>query len=282
MPAVQLDGVNLHYEVDGDPGRPALVVLHGGLGFDHHLYRRSFAPLVDDHHLVFPDLRGNGGSFPADLATVTMAQLADDVVALADHLGRDRFAVLGHSYGGFVAQELALRHGDRLDGLVLVDTTPGQLGASETEEETEQGPPPPREVLELMASMPPTDEALAAGMAQMLPAYFHRPERIDIAGLDEGTVFRAAVMVRGFEVLGGWSSVDRLGSVVPPVLLLVGRHDLFTSWPQSYRIARHLPGDPTVVVFEESGHFPWIEEPERFFAVLRSWLDAPGTEQAAH
>ena len=87
----------------------------------------------------------------------------------------------------------------------------------------------------------------------------------------DGTIFRAATMVRGFEVLAGWSSVDRLPRIQQPALVVAGRHDVFTSWPQAHRIARRLP-NATVEVFEDSGHFPWVEEPDRFFAVLRAWL----------
>jgi proline iminopeptidase len=199
-----------------------------------------------------------------------MEQLADDAVGLADHLGIARFVVLGHSYGGFVAQELALRHPDRVDALVLVDTTPGQLGADEAPGD-DQGPPPPPELLALMGSVPSTDEEMAAMMPQLLPFYFHRTEVSEVQALMEGTVHRADVMVRGFEVLSTWSSYDRLPGITAPTLLLAGRHDVFTSFPQSHRIARRLP-DAEVVVFDRSGHFPWIEEPERFFETVLGWL----------
>lgn len=119
------------------------MVLHGGLGLDHHLYRRTLAPLAEHFQLIFPDQRGNGRSTTEDLGSITMPQLADDALALADHLGLDQFSVFGHNYGGFVAQELALRHSDRLDTLVLVDTTPGQLGDGEAATD-EQGPNPRR------------------------------------------------------------------------------------------------------------------------------------------
>lgn len=267
MPTADLDGLELHHEIDGTG--PPILVLHGGLGLDHHLYRRTLAPLAEDHLLVFPDQRGNGRSVPADLARITMEQLADDAVALADHLGFDRFGVLGHSYGGFVAQELALRHSARLDTLVLVSTTPGQLGTGEIADER-QGPQPPPEVVAMMSSMPADDEEMAAGMVELFPAYFHRPESHDLRGLVAGTVFRAAAMARGFEVLAGWSSVDRLSGIDVPTLVLAGRHDVFTSYPQAHRIADRIPG-AAVVVFEESGHFPWIEEQARFLDVVRSW-----------
>jgi proline iminopeptidase len=268
---VALDGIPIHHEVDG--AGPPVLVLHGGLGMDHVLYRRTLSPLVDaGFRLVHFDQRANGRSVPADAATITMERLADDAVALADHLGLDRFAVLGHSYGSFVAQELALRHPTRIDHLLLVGATPGQLGTGEVEDEHGVGPQAPPELIEMMSGPPPTtDEEMGDAMTAMLPAYFHRPEHLDLAAAAEGTVFRAAAMVRGFEVLAGWSSVDRLRQVSAPTLLVTGRHDLFTAWPQAHRIGSRIPG-AEVVIFEESGHFPWIEEPDRFFPLVADWL----------
>jgi proline iminopeptidase len=268
VPAATTNGTTLHYEVDGD--RRPCVVLHGGLGVDHQVYRRTLEPLTDTLQLVYVDHRGNGRSAPVDMATVTMEQLADDVAALADELGLERFLVLGHSYGGFIAQEFALRHHDRLDGLILVATTPGQLGRDESPGD-EQGPPPPPEFLALASSSPDTDDEVAAGMIGLLPYYLHSLEPVDVAPLLEGTIYRADVTARGFEVLAGWSSFDRLGDITAPTLLLAGRHDVFTSVPQSYRIARRL-ADAEVVVLEQSGHFPWLEEPDACFAAVRDWV----------
>ena len=175
-----------------------------------------------------------------------MEQLADDAAALLDHIGVDRAIVLGHSYGGFVAQEFAIRHGSRLRGLVLLDTTPGQVGTGERAEDIEPGPPMPDELLGLMSSFPTTDEEFAAGMPAMLPFYFHdrtNPAVIEAAtALVDGTIFRVEPMARGFEVLAGWSSVDRLNTIDAPTLVVVGRHDVHTSWPQSTsRIAPRIP-----------------------------------------
>jgi proline iminopeptidase len=268
MPTVAVNDTVLHVESDGT-GLPWLVV-HGGLGVDHVLYRRTLTRLAETLRVVFFDQRGNGRSVPVDLETVTMEQLADDVAALADTLRLDRFSVLGHSYGGFVAQEFALRHPERLDRLVLVDTTPGGLGASESPDD-DQGPPPPDELLTLLAAPPATDDEMGAMMQRLLPFYFPKTNIEDVAPLFEGTVFRAGVMVRGFEVLSGWSSVDRLEGITAPTMLLVGRHDVFTSVPQSFRIGRRIP-DATTVVLENSGHFPWIEEPDAFFGALSDWV----------
>lgn len=272
MDTVDIDGVPFHYVVEGGGAGLPLVVIHGGLGLDHTLYRRTLGPLAEGRAVVHFDQRANGRSVPADVASISMERLADDVVALSDHLGIDRLVAFGHSYGTFVAQELSLRHAERLAGMILVSATPGQLGRDEVEDEHGVGPPMPPEVIAMVSGPPPqTDDELAQGMGELLPHYFHHPERIDVRALEAGSVFRAAAMVRGFQVLGSWSSVDRLAGVRAPTLVLAGRHDVFTAWPQAHRIGSRIPG-AEVVVFEDSGHFPWIEEPERFFPLVEEWL----------
>lgn len=82
-------------------------------------------------------------------------------------------------------------------------------------------------------------------------------------------------------VLQTWSSVDRLHRIQVPTLLLVGRHDLFCSPAQSHRIARRI-ADAELVVLERSGHLPWVEEPEHFFATLGAWLARSHAAAAAH
>jgi proline iminopeptidase len=269
VPSTAANGTELFYEVDGEG--PPCIVLHGGLGVDHTVYRRTLGRLSPPLKLVYYDQRCNGRSGRPPLDTLTMAQLADDAAALADHLGFDRFLALGHSYGGFVAQELAIRHGDRVAGLLLVDTTPGQLGDGESPDDAEQGPPPPPELVEIMGTLPSTDDELAAGMGQLLPFYLHQRDPAEVASLMDDTVWSAAAMIRGFEVLAQWSAVDRLGGISCPTLVVAGRHDLVTSFPQAHRIARRIP-NARVELLEHSGHFPWLDEPDAFFALVHDWL----------
>jgi proline iminopeptidase len=273
---VQLHGVDIWYERMG--AGPPCVVLHGGLGIDHTMYQATLAPLAPHWELVFPDHRGNGRSGRPPLETITVPQLADDAAALIAHLGFDRALVLGHSYGGFVAQELALRHPTLVEGLVLVATTPGQLGTGERAEDS-AGPPLPDEVADLLATPPSDDAELADGMRRLLPYYLHRRDAEEVAPAFEGTVYDRDAMVRGFEELAGWSSVDRLGHLDTPTLLVVGRHDVFSSPPQSWRIASRVP-DAELVVLDGSGHLPWIDEPDRCFRLLLDWRAALTQETA--
>lgn len=275
MPIASVNGTTLHYEVDGQ-GWPGLV-LHGGLGIDHSLYRATLPAIVPTLRLVFFDQRGNGRSGRPPIETLTIEQLADDVAGLADHLGLDQFLVFGHSYGGFVAQEFAIRHPGRVAGLVLVGTTPGQLGSDETADEY-QGPPLPAELITLLNSEPGTDADCAVMWRAAFPYFFHRPPSDAVAAVFDSTVFAADAKRRSRHLLQTWSSVDRLHWITAPVLLAVGGLDAVCSPPQSRRIARRLP-TAAVEVFKESNHWPWIEEPEAFSAVLARWL--AGVEAAS-
>lgn len=261
----------LQVEVVGEG--PPLLVAHGGPGANHVLYRTLDA-LAVGRQLVFWDHRGHGRSEALPERQVEIADFAADVVAVADGLGIERFALFGHSFGGWVAQEAALRHADRIDALVLAGTTPGQLGASESPDD-DQGPPPPAEIARLMGTMPATDEEAAAQYRDLGP-YFARtadPTILD-AALGE-TPPSAASMVRVFEALGRWSSVDRLDRITCPTLVVAGRYDDFCSLAQHERIARRIAG-AELAVFEGSGHFPWLEEPDVFFERIGGWLGRSG------
>lgn len=260
----------LHSELVGD-GPPCLIA-HGGPGLHHGLYR-SLDPLAAGRLLVYWDHRGHGRSGPLPDGPVSMALFADDAVALADRLAIDTFALFGHSFGGWVAQELALRHPDRVSRLVLAATTPGQLGATESGED-DQGPPPPTEVMDLLAARPATDAELVDLYTKLAPHYFRDGDPGKLLAALSPEPASADSMVRVFEALGRWSAVDRLGRIACPTLLLAGRHDVFCSPQQLARIARRIPHADSVV-FDSSGHFMWLEEPDLFFPLVRDWLDRP-------
>src|SRR6266852_1265320 len=102
--------------------KPTLVLLHGGPGLDHSIYKPSFAALADIAQVVFLDHRGNGRSDPGPQESWTLAQWGDDVRAFCDALGIERPIVYGASFGGMVALAYATRHPAHPAKLILVST----------------------------------------------------------------------------------------------------------------------------------------------------------------
>ena len=272
----------LHTESLGESG-PAVLVLHGGLGWDSASLRPWLDPLADAARLTLVDLPGCGSSpDPADWDRVTHAALADAVEGArqqldADGGGHGRVVVLGHSYGAVVALEYAARYPDRVDGLVLVapPSRAVHLGAAAARAETiaESLPPAVGTTLGEALSRPPeTDAEFAAWMGDLLPLYVADPAAHDLAAFAGRVRFRAAPCRRSFYgLLADYDARAVTPGVDAPALVVSGRHDWVCPPDEGpAEVADGLGAEH--VVFERSGHLPFLEEPARFVGVVGTWL----------
>jgi proline iminopeptidase len=268
LPFVAINGTELFYLSSGT-GIPCLV-MHGGLGVDHTYLHPWLDPLGDRFRLVYYDHRGNGRSGRPALSTLTFAQFAADADALRAYLGIDKIAILGHSFGGIVALEYALQYPHRLSRLILVGTAPAFDYGGEIVANIQRTRPDP-EVLAAWGQ-PPVDAAdQERQLKATAPLYFVRYDPAQVDRLFAHTVFSAAASKRGSDLVQGYSIVPRLREIETPTLVLTGRDDFIAPPSQAERLGRGLP-NARVVIFEHSGHYPYVEEPDAFFATIRSWL----------
>jgi proline iminopeptidase len=267
----------------GPAGGFPLMVLHGGPGLDHHMFGDYLDPLVTGgrYRLILVDERAQGGSdraAPAD--TWTIGRMAADVSDLALALELPAYAVLGHSFGAF----LALQHAVDFPGAAAATVVSAglasarwlarvadELAAFEPVELREQV----RSSWEREASAR-SQEDLAAVMADQLPFHFHDPRdpRIgDYLRRTAGARYSPDVL-RAFatEDYGGMEVEDRLAAIRQPVLVLAGRHDRTCSAEAAQDMARRLP-NAELAIFEDSAHMPFVEEQERYIATVRAFLD---------
>jgi pimeloyl-ACP methyl ester carboxylesterase len=128
---VSVNGVRLFFDVEGaklvpdGPAmreKPTLLLLHGGPGSDHSIYRPAYSALADIAQIVYLDHRGNGRSEDGPRERWNLAQWGDDVRAFCDALGIANPIVLGASFGGMVALAYATRHPAHPSKLVLIST----------------------------------------------------------------------------------------------------------------------------------------------------------------
>jgi proline iminopeptidase len=270
MPTVEVHQTQLFYTRRGI-GVPCLV-MHGGLGFDH-TYLRGLDIVEDVLDLVYYDHRHNGRSGRPPLETVTHAQLADDAEGLRQHLGFGKVAVLGHSYGGFIAQEYALRYPDAVSHLILVDTAPAfNYGEEIMNNAVARGATPA--MLEALTASSSDDEAMRSMIKLILPLYFSRYQPTYDAVLIDMIVC-AALEGQQEKMLSTYNTLPRLHEISCPTLVLVGRDDFICPPSQAQLMHEHIPHSQ-LVVFEHSGHFPWIEEPALFAQTVREWLEQVG------
>ena len=128
---VSVNGVRLFFDVEGaklvpdGPAmreKPTLLLLHGGPGFDHSIYKPAYSALADIAQVIYLDHRGNGRSDDGPRESWHLAQWGDDVRAFCDALGITAPIVLGASFGGMVALAYATRHPEHPSKLVLIST----------------------------------------------------------------------------------------------------------------------------------------------------------------
>ena len=264
---LEVNGANLFYETIGSG--PPILVMHGGLGLSHDYLRPYFDQLADTHTVVYYDHLGNGRSDrPDDYADMTFDRLSSDAAALMTSLGHETFTLIGHSYGGFIAQDFAVSYPDRLDGLVLIDTVPAFDYQPTVSGSNEQ-----MQAFGKLFTQPMADDAdWQATWKPVVQMYFHQWDPEIGADLDARTVYEHRAWNAAGALLGDFNTLEDLPRIETRTLVIAGRHDGITPpEPGAERIAGHLP-NAELTIFGKSGHYPFIEEEEAFFETLDGWL----------
>jgi 3-oxoadipate enol-lactonase len=252
MPIAQLGAIDLYYERAGE-GPPLLFI--SGTGGDLRNKPNVFdGPLSRSFDVLAFDQRGLGRSAKPEI-DYTMADYADDAAALISHAGWDRAMVVGVSFGGMVAQELVLRHPDRVSRLILACTSPGGAGgASYPFHQIEHLKGETRARFLIPISDTRHDEAWAAAnpetYAQMLAMAAADPYA-DEPG-------RAAGARRQLEARAGHDTWDRLGQIACPVMIAAGRHDAIALPKTQEGMAARIPG--ARLSFFEGGHLFMVQD----------------------
>jgi 3-oxoadipate enol-lactonase len=246
------------------------LVLIQGLGFGRHGWEPVLPKLRRHFRLVLVDNRGSGhSSRPA--GSFAVADMAEDIVAVLDAAGIRRADVMGASLGGMVAQELAITHPERVEGLVLACTTPGWPFAY---------PMPVASIRLLMATAGLTAEtALRCHTENALSARTVRdhPELVDRLVELQRSQPPSTAALSAQATAGAWY-VGRLMQtrIRARTLVLQGRADTVVDPRNAHLLAERIPG-AELVTFPALGHLMFWEDPDGFADVVASFLLA-GTE----
>ena len=255
-------GVRIAYETRG-AGEPVLLI--HGLGYTRAGWGPALDLLAEDFLVIAFDNRGIGQS-EVPPGPYTAAAMAEDALAVLDATGVQRAHVLGTSLGGMVAQELALAHPKRVRRLVLVATTPGGAGAYALPEQTQA-------LLRTMPTLPP-DEAMRLAVENALAedVVRSRPELVDeIYAYRLAHPFDAAGWQAQSAAGSAFDAYDRIGDIGAPTLLLHGTADNVVDPRSAVGLAAQIP-NARLQLFDAGGHLFFWEEPERFVAAVRSFL----------
>jgi proline iminopeptidase len=273
---MQIRDVSLFVKVMGQ-GYP-LVLMHGGPGLDHTSLL-ALQPLADQFTLIFYDHRCNGHSEGAEVTSMTMENLTADADALRQTLGFDKWAVIGHSFGGMVALEYALRYPQSLSHLVLMNTSGDQWWANHNAPEilAKRG----YSAATVQAArrfyngqiMP--GEFLRTSM-KLMSAYFYRNFLLQMAhevfSGGPRPKMRAEPMIFGFsQLLPGWTVMNRLGEIRVPTLVMAGRYDFLFPPEHQAILADRLP-NAELMLIERAGHNPQMERTAQVLQAIRDFI----------
>lgn len=253
----EVNSTRLYYETTGEG--PAVVLIHGGL-VDSRLWDDQMKAFAKHHRVVRYDLRGFGRS----AAAPEPFSHIEDLRALMDFLKIERATVVGLSLGGIIAADFALEHPDRVERLVLVGA--GLRGDKQ---------PPDKDVIRAYeaASKGIAEEfvnvtmksGLYAAVREGTPTY----ARLRQMMLDN---FKAVSTFRpGFLKYPETPTIERLGSIRTPTLVVIGGGDAQSLKNVADILAGQIPGARKVVI-PGSSHHPPVERPKEFNNVVLGFL----------
>jgi pimeloyl-ACP methyl ester carboxylesterase len=260
MPTVSVNGIDCYYERSGS-GPPLLFV--NGSGSTLETSAMLVKPFTERFDVVAHDQRGLGRTSIPE-GPYTMADYAADAAALLDAVGWDTARVVGISFGGMVAQELAVTWPERIERLALLCTSPGGVGGSSFP-------------LHTLAALPPEERASKA--AELLDTRF-TPEWLAehpgdqalvdfLARREEGTSDDPDVqrgMTEQLHARAGHDVSDRLGAVTCPTLVACGRYDGIAPSANGKEIASRIAGAELREF--EGGHAFMVQDPEAYPAII--------------
>ncbi len=268
MPYTAINGAKLHYEVHGGSG-DWLVFVHGYTG-DISDWRNQVPEFSEAYRVLVLDQIGHGRSeAPQDRSVYTIPRMARDVETLAEHVGLERYHLVGHSMGGGVVQEVALHHPKRLLSLTLEDTS--SRFAFEAD-------PRAVEVRERRRHLAETQgmSAVANDGNDVAPAP-HMPPQRSMEEKERVAAISVDAYLGAWEGLAGWEGTEaRAIGIQTPTLIVVGDLDSAMIMEGSLKLERLVVGSKLAVI-PEAGHSPQWERPDLFNATLRSFLaEHPG------
>ena len=290
------DGVRIWYEVEGDRPGPPIVLIAGGPGSPHNGFHITHGRLRELARVVYLDNRGRGRSAPGTGARpYAIEHDVADVEAVRRAIGAESIIVYGRSYGGMVAQAYVLAHPERVRALILSNTLDGarawqveNIAATHAFLE-HQWPERWERIRQLHdEGFVSSQDTLAVLFGPLRELYSYDPANDSTFGSrmrearEPGVPGHAAAVYKAMVgrdpewtidgTLAGIEFGPRLAAVRAPTLVLVGRYDRLCPPSSAARIAAAVPG-ARLVVFERSGHRPELEEADRWFAVMKRFLD---------
>jgi proline iminopeptidase len=271
---IQVQGHSVFVDTVGHGG--AFVTLHGGPGLDHTWFRPFLDPLSNKAKVVYYDQADCGRSARDVPVANGFGTWVDELEGLRGALGVDRMVLFGHSAGSFLALEYATRFPDRVAGLVLVSTAAKFDFIPQSIEACRKlhGDAKTQAWIDAVSAPARDDDHFRAIWNQVVPLYFKQCDPRVVAEIDARARYSAAALNYGFGVAAPAYDVRaKLGVIRAPTLILSGAYDWVCPTELGAKPVQQGIAGARLEIFENSAHYPFIEERERFLKVVGGFLD---------
>ena len=267
MPFAQVRDINMYYETRGSG--PRLLFL-GSTGSDLRRGAPIYqSPLAEKFEILACDQRGQGQTDSPD-APCTMADYAEDANGLLEAVGWDQCSVVGVSFGGMVAQELAIRHPDRVERMTLVVTSSGGAGGNSFPLEQLSELPPEERARKRMEVMDTRRGAeWQAANAEQLQRSIDQEQANDERDRDPSQAATQTGSRRQLEARAKHDTYDRLPELTMPVLVCGGLYDGNARSDNIIALAQRIPN--AQLEFFQGGHVLWMGD-QRAWERIQAFL----------
>ncbi|KAL4871025.1 Alpha/Beta hydrolase protein [Aspergillus spectabilis] len=274
------NGITFHFLIRGRG--PLVIVQSVGWGPSMHLYSNSLGRLEQNLTVLYFEARGVGqSSRPASGDEMSTRTLASDLEYLRIHLNQDKLQLLGHSNGGAIVLAYAEDFPDRVEKLVLVNhelqgfsSDNFQTYAAARKDHPVYGPALAT-IIGLMKDPPATDEEFKEKLYRVLPYYMHDTAKtpLFIKAMEGGSLSAWNFLNQSrCDAEEKISAVAGLAKVQARTLVVNGRTDGICSEAAARKVVEELGSRAELVLVEEAGHLPWIEQPDVFFLAVEKFL----------
>ncbi len=274
----QINGVTLYYKIIGR-GEP-IVVLHGGPGMDHSYFLPHMERLAKNYKLIFFDQRASGrSSAPKDSSGITLENFVADIEGIRTAFGLEKMNLMAHSWGGLLAMQYALKHGDRLKSLILIGSVSPNSADNDAANRTlqsrftRQDSLDRAQVMQSLAFQKRESKALADFFKIVFRSTFHDRKyarQLNLTFQPDYAKKSALLRYLGKE-MATYDLYPQLAALHVPTLILYGEAESLPS--EAMQKLNKTIKDSELVILKYCGHFPFIEAPQDFVVNVKSFLN---------
>ncbi len=267
---IENNGVKIWYKVSGNG--PVCILPTPGWGPGSELYYKSMDKLEEIFTMVYIDIRGTGKSDRPTIEQYTTSNILSDLEAVRKKIKADKIWLMGHSKGGAIVLNYATQFKERVNGIILINSSGGVNTPSEVMQNTmnqKQNEPWYAAAKEYFYKEPSDEKDWITGIKTIMPIYFSTTENFEKS---KHVLMNTTLSYDAFKAQEKWFDCEndldpKLHTIDIPVLVIVGMDDFICGPYVANHLHSELPNSKLIPV-ENAGHFPWLEQPEIFFKAI--------------